>query len=200
MESIGGVGDSGTSNYWNMQKDFSDPFVYDFTNEKIENLDLILDTLKDKPEIEVAPYDRTFYTVGENTITRVDKKYFNSLQLYYWAMVHEHIHWTGDAERLSRPLFFIPSFLMDAKDMAFEEVVAEIGTRLIFELTGNITDDLRTLNSNYISNMAVHIGGKSELLKIAKHAIIAVEYMLENSDGWNSPQELLYESNEQQNG
>ncbi len=189
IESIGEVKHTSFF-YWNAEKDFSDPFVYDCTEDKIENLDSIFDNIKYKPKVVESYNNKTFYTVGHNKISTVEKRLFHSLEHYYWALVHEHAHWTGDTQNLSRQLFSMPVFLTSVQDRAFEEIVAELSTRFIFELTGNITEDLKEVNQNYIRNMLIHLvgGGDASKESIAlalkeaeKFSIEAVDFILEGN-------------------
>lgn len=164
--------------YWNKDKDFSDPFVYDITDDKIENLDSILDKLENKPRICTGSDNRTYYTVGLNKITTVEKKLFHSIHHYYWALVHEHAHWTGDSDRIQRYMFNVPYFFVSVQDKAIEEIIAEVATRIIFEMTGNMTDEIRTNNQNYIRNMLVHLGDINAVTEIGYSAMEAVEFIL----------------------
>ena len=179
IDSIGEIKHNSIS-YWDLKTDFSDPFVHDCSNETIENIDEIINNIKGKPRVLSGTQDRTYYTVGMDKITIVEKKYFNSIQHYYWGLIHEHAHWTGDLGRLEREMFGIPEFFMTAHGRAFEEVIAELTTRFIFELTGNMTDELKENNVNYIRNMTVHLKDVELIREAGKEAMKAVEFILTN--------------------
>ena len=51
-------------------------------------------------------------------------KYFKNTDLFYTALFHELIHWTGHPSRLNR---FVVSQPSSREEYAFEELIAQLG-------------------------------------------------------------------------
>lgn len=71
--------------------------------------------------------DSAHYAPAENAITMPDMRKFYGSEQYYATLLHELIHWTGDARRLGRDF----SGGKGSISYAREELVAEIGAMLL---------------------------------------------------------------------
>lgn len=85
--------------------------------------------------IETTEDPRAFYHMGEDRIHMPPIATFHSANGYYATLAHELTHWTGHSSRLDR---FRKG--RDREAYAFEELVAEIGSCMIYASLG-ITPD-----------------------------------------------------------
>jgi antirestriction protein ArdC len=74
--------------------------------------------------------NQAFYTPSKDTVTMPFLEMFKDDVKYYSTLFHELIHWTGSAARLNR---FSEDNKPNSKEIyAFEELVAEMGSMLVY--------------------------------------------------------------------
>lgn len=98
---------------------------------------------------------------------------FDDSVAYYGTMFHEHVHWTGHAERLGRDLS--GRFGDDA--YATEELVAELGAAMLCARTG-IESTPREDHAQYLTHwLRVLRADSKALLTAASQAQTAADYL-----------------------
>lgn len=85
---------------------------------------------------------RAFYNFDLDEVFLPKKELFKSSKEYYSTLFHELIHWTGNVNRLNRPM----QGMNEKSKYAFEELIAEIGS-LIINLNNQ---DLSNFNNSII--------------------------------------------------
>lgn len=100
-----------------------------------------------------------YYDLGRDVIQLPHPEHFVSKERYDATALHEHVHWTGHASRLSRDL----RNRFENQAYAFEELVAEIGSAFLSADLGLPTE---LHHGEYIRSWVT-------LLSDHKHAIIS---------------------------
>ena len=102
---------------------------------------------------------------------------FESAASYYATLGHEHVHWSGHASRLARPL----SKRSDADGYAREELVAELGAAFLCADLG-ISDQPREDHAAYLGHyLALLREDKRAIVTAAAAAQRAVTYLHEQA-------------------
>lgn len=93
--------------------------------------DLFIQKLKDQKQLvlEHKLSNVAFYTPSTDIVTMPNTEYFKSDVAYYSTLFHELIHWTGHSTRLDR---FDTKNVQDKEAYAYEELIAEMGSMLVY--------------------------------------------------------------------
>lgn len=92
--------------------------------------------------------DRACYVPSQDLILMPEFEAFHASSNYYATLLHEHVHWSGNANRLDR----LQKFSDSQRDYAFEELVAEFGAAFLCSTLGIVNEDLRTDHTSYLSS------------------------------------------------
>jgi antirestriction protein ArdC len=117
--------------------------------------------------------NRAFYTTAGDYIQMPEFGQFVAADRYYSTLAHEHVHWTGAANRCARE--FGKRF--GAEAYAFEELVAELGAAfLCADLV--LSNDPRPDHAAYIATwLRVLKNDKRAIFTAASKAQAAVDYL-----------------------
>ncbi|MBI4082699.1 MAG: hypothetical protein HY423_08825 [Candidatus Lambdaproteobacteria bacterium] len=117
--------------------------------------------------------DRACYMPTPDVILLPAPESFTGPEAYYATSLHEHIHWTGHASRLSRVEKWAP---FGSEAYACEELVAELGAAfLCAELS--IKGELEH-HASYLQNwLTVLKQDRTTLFRAAADASRAAEYL-----------------------
>ena len=70
-----------------------------------------------------------YYELNNDFIATPHQRHYKSEEMYYATLLHELIHWTGHENRLSR---LSTKDIKNKESYAFEELIAEIGSLLLY--------------------------------------------------------------------
>ena len=117
--------------------------------------------------------NRAFYTTAGDYIQMPELRQFVAADRYYSTLAHEHVHWTGAANRLARE--FGKRF--GDKAYAFEELVAELGAAFTCADLG-LSNEPRQDHAAYIASwLRVLKGDKRAIFTAASKAQAAADYL-----------------------
>ena len=114
--------------------------------ERIASVDNFVTNIEINAEIKMNTGGRACYYPLTDKIEMPPYKDFKSAELFYATLYHELVHWTGSKERLNRDM---NAFKTDRDTYAYEELVAEIGSAMLCNIT-KITGD--TQPAEYIKS------------------------------------------------
>lgn len=120
--------------------------------------------------------DRAFYAYGPNAdyIQMPPFEQFSSPEAYYSTLGHEHVHWTGNPNRLDRSF---KDKYDHTQAYAFEELVAELGAAFLCATLG-ITPETREDHAAYIGSwLTVLKEDKRAIFRAASYAQRALEHL-----------------------
>jgi antirestriction protein ArdC len=117
--------------------------------------------------------NRAFYTTAGDFIQMPELRQFVAADRYYSALAHEHVHWTGSAQRCARE--FGRRFGDEA--YALEELVAELGAAfLCADLS--LSNEPRPDHAAYIASwLRVLNSDKRAIFTAASKAQAAADYL-----------------------
>lgn len=123
--------------------------------------------------------DEAFYNVTRDYIKLPPKERFHDAHGYYSTALHELAHWTGNENRLNRPMV---SFQEDSEKYAREELRAEIGSMFICAETGVQQSEEHLQNhAAYVSHfIGILKKDPNELFRASADAEKATEYVLQH--------------------
>jgi len=122
--------------------------------------------------------DKAMHVDSEETVYMPDPERFDSILEYYRTLMHEGIHWTGNAKRCNRRE--VNRLKYGSNAYAYEELIAEIGsTFLCNELGLGMEELFRTNHIKYIKYwMDMMKGDSGIIVKAASEAEKACKLML----------------------
>ena len=140
----------------------------------IISAEIILQNFKEKPVI-LHNFRNCYYSIDRDVISVPVITDFDSPAEFYSSLYHEVIHWTGHAKRLNRNMSH------ESKVMAFEELVAEIGSAYLCGLSGIMPATLNN-QASYINSWIKAVNEDNLfLIKAATTAKQAINYLLDES-------------------
>jgi antirestriction protein ArdC len=117
--------------------------------------------------------NRAFYTSTGDFIQMPEFRQFVAADRYYSVLAHEHVHWTGAANRCARE--FGKRFGDEA--YAFEELVAELGAAFLCADLG-LSNEPRRDHAAYIASwLRVLKNDKRAIFTAASKAQAAADYL-----------------------
>ena len=117
--------------------------------------------------------NKAFYRPSADVIHLPNPRDFKNMVDYYATALHEHVHWSGHASRLDRPL--VNRF--GTEEYAFEELVAELGAAFLCSYL-RIPSRLREDHAAYINGwIRILKEDKRAIFKAASHATKAADYL-----------------------
>ena len=190
---------------------FHESDLEDFVNEdyKVEEIVELTSTAKEQKlqklfldytsqeniNVSIIQSNSAFYRISEDSIVVPKESQYNVFSEFVATNIHEAIHSTGHINRLKRE--FGAKF--GNEKYSEEELVAEIGTSLMFALY-NITEE-DTINNSlaYINSWYKVIKEKPNLLiSSIRNAQKAVDYMAKYSDVEDLPKGFINEKDDEQ--
>lgn len=106
---------------------------------------------------------------------------FHETEGYYSVVLHEHVHWTGHADRLDRQSVMKARF--GSEGYAMEELVAELGSAFVCAALG-LEPVAREDHANYVANwLTVLRNDKKAIVTAASKASDAADYLRERGEG-----------------
>ncbi len=109
---------------------YPEPSIYEDRTEKLQEVDSFIESLG--ADIHYGS-NMAYYSKKFDRIHMPDRQNFidrgarTATEGYYSVLLHEHIHWTGHAQRLNRDL----SGRFGGSSYAMEELVAELGAAFL---------------------------------------------------------------------
>jgi antirestriction protein ArdC len=119
-----------------------------------------------------------FYNVDQDTVYMPPMRNATSSLGYYGAYLHELVHWTGHIKRGLRRLQPDVRQSMHSYQYAEEEAIAEIGSILLLDKLGRLTDKHLSNSAAYIRFWQSHHPASILTDKVALDSMKAVEYIL----------------------
>jgi antirestriction protein ArdC len=119
-------------------------------------------------------FDRAMYLPELDEIRLPWPSHFTSPEAYCATSLHELVHWTGHADRLSRQ--FGRRFADAA--YAFEELVAELGSAFVMGHCGLVDVTIEGHAAYVDSWLRVLENDRTAIFTAARHASAAFEYIL----------------------
>ena len=119
--------------------------------------------------------DKACYIPSMDVIRMPPARSFDSVEAYASTLAHEHVHWTGHADRMGRD----QSGAMGSESYAREELVAELGAAMLCSELG-IESVERDDHASYLAHWAELLGdenGPQELEKAMVDAGKAVAWV-----------------------
>lgn len=140
------------------------------------------------PELVFADQGRAYYQSQPDRITMPTRAQFNTVEEFVSTWAHESAHSTGHPKRLNRP--GITSFdHFGSEKYAKEELVAEMTSAILAEMTGISTDKLFDNSAAYIGswlkalkNDVKLVGSAASMAADAVDYITGVDSTVETSD------------------
>ena len=128
-------------------------------------------SIQNKPNI-LLDSDESYYLPKRDEIHLPKPRFFNNKDAFFQTLFHELIHSTGHPSRLNR---LLESKEEDAKQYAFEELIADIGSAMLCSLTGVDPD---------WQNTASYIGSWLNILKNDRTFILKAANQAQKSTDW----------------
>ncbi len=126
--------------------------------------------------IKYAPSNEAFYNWAVDKIFMPERKQFVSAEAFYNCLFHEMGHWTGNSNRLNRPL----TGKFGSKEYAFEELIAEINAAYLSAFLG--FESRITNNVSYIDDwLSVMKNDKKFIIQASSQAQQSADYILDKS-------------------
>lgn len=114
--------------------------------------------------------DQAFYCDSEDRIQVPARQAFKTMPGYYATVLHELVHWTGQASRCNRDMS------SEQRSYAFEELVAELGTAMLCAKFG--------IGDATVEGHAQYIAHWIELLKDDKGAFMRAAAAAQRAIDW----------------
>lgn len=134
------------------------------------------------------------YNIGLDCIYMPQRNQFLSQEAYYATLFHELVHWTMNESRCNRKVR-----VLDKKEYAFEELVAELGSAFICNMIGISSSDMMQNNTSYIKGwLSCLKADKKYIFKAAQDAQKAANFVLQlhsDYDMDDSPQTTTTDKN-----
>lgn len=154
-----------------------------FKNEHLENKELkkpkeLWDNWTDKPNTIVHELSEAWYSPSMDIIKVPSLNNHKTAEEYYSTLFHEGIHATGHQKRWDKKdgknARFVTTAFFGDKNYTYEELVAEIGSAILCQMTG-IENTIEN-SKNYLVGWAKKLEDNEKwILKAAKDALKAVE-------------------------
>jgi antirestriction protein ArdC len=129
------------------------------------------------PELAFIEQGRAYYQSGPDRITMPTRAQFDTAEEFFGTWAHESAHSTGHAKRLNRP--GVASFdHFGSERYAKEELIAEMSSAILAEMTGVGTDSMFDNSAAYISSWLKELKNDVKLVgSAASSAQAAVDYI-----------------------
>ena len=134
--------------------------------QPISKQELLKEYLESGPTI-VHGYSGASYEPTRDTIRMPSTGRFESHSHYYMTLFHEAIHSTGHESRLSRVLVGRGE---DIKAYAQEELIAEIGSAFLCNLSGIDSEEMLKRNTSYLQSWLSLLEDHPRMILIASSA------------------------------
>jgi antirestriction protein ArdC len=121
--------------------------------------------------------DQAYYTPTFDYINMPLKTQFKGTAEYYSTLIHEVVHSTGHSSRLNRLAVNDGKFDSKKHSYSFEELVAEIGSGMLCELSG-VPMDIQNSQSYLNGWIKVLKSEPKWIIKAVSEAKKAVEFIL----------------------
>lgn len=160
--------------------DFDIPQIELSENERIQKAESILSAMPNPPQYEEILSGQAYYSPMADKIVMPKIEQFESSEFYYSVRIHETVHSTGHQSRLNREGITALGKFGDT-NYSFEELVAELGSAFICQLTGISNDQTFRNSAAYIQSWLRKFRNDPKMLyNAAKEAQKAVEYITGN--------------------
>lgn len=127
-------------------------------------------------------FSKCYYTPDEDYISTPTITNFSGSNEYYSTLFHELVHWTGHPKRLNR----FEKGKFDEDNYSFEELVAEIGSAYLCNLSNIKTDEIITNQAGYIQGWLSKLKNDKKLIfKASAAAQKAVNFILNKEEKEN---------------
>ena len=146
----------------------------------------ILESYKDKPEIINKSQDQAYWSPLTDTINLPLREQFKTEKEYFETLVHELAHSTGHSKRLDRK-DLLDNYGKHLESRGEEELIAEITVALVAARLGVEIDfeNVAAYAQNWLQPLK---NDKSMIVKAAKQAQKAVDYMLGKAEALEAPE------------
>jgi len=146
-------------------------------NNPIEQCENVVNGYEDCPEIK-PDLSRAYYSPGDDIIGIPPLNQFNSSSEYYSTLFHELSHSTGHENRLGRDTV-ISNHSFGSIDYSKEELIAEMGSSFLCNITGIDNAAVTKNNAGYIQGWLKKLKADNRLIiQAASKAQISTDYIL----------------------